>query len=85
MSVLRITAKPIVWDEVKDVANWMLTEPVYGFHIEQDLLGTVSGYNASWGECDEQNFEYLEDAKQWCQEQINAWVAKVSVVTITNE
>lgn len=79
MSVLRITAKPIVWNH-DGVGQW--SESVYGFRISCEI---EHEYTAYYGEGDESKHPTKEKAQKWCQNTINDWVAKVAVVTITND
>lgn len=83
MSVLRITAKPIVWDLT---GRNSCHDRVYGVHIyydEDDVEGEQ--YTAIWGEETSKSFATEDDAKKWCQEQVNEYVAKVAVLIITND
>lgn len=48
----------------------------YGFHIRLSPDISAAPYIAAWGEGDSEEFATLEDAKQWCQQQIEAWVVE---------
>lgn len=71
-----IKAKPIEWAEIspKPCEQWY--DSRYGFSIvyypyEDD---PNSRYQASWGEGDTSDFANLEEAKQWCQDEVDSWV-----------
>ncbi len=79
-----VTAKPIEWNEGTASTNgWReWTEGRYGFFITFDPLEDAdSRYSAAWGEGDQDHFQTLADAQQWCQSLIDAWIGAYAVVT----
>lgn len=77
---MNVTAKPIVWEEDKSNKHWH--DSVYGVWIaydENDPIGQE--YTAGWGEGDAESFGTLKEAMDWCQEQLDTWIAKVAVFT----
>lgn len=72
----RITARPLVWDQDSS-ALW--TDQHHGFSIMEEP-GDELPFCAAWGEGDAEQFSSLEQAKAWCQEQIDGWVERHVVV-----
>jgi hypothetical protein len=73
-----ITAKLIVWESA-GANEWH--ESRYGFYVthspdDDDELP----YCAAWGEGDVENFATEAEAKAWCQQQIDAWIADCAVL-----
>lgn len=71
--VANVRAKPLEWEQDGyDSQQW--TDKHHGFYImhrpEED-----PGWQwfAAWGEGDEDHFDSLEEAKAWCQRQIDRW------------
>lgn len=71
------SAKPLKWSHA--YADQWLDED-YGFSIMVEA-DSETPYSASWGEGDEEDFATLEEAKAWCQAEIDAWVRGHVVVT----
>lgn len=77
-----VSAKPIEWRhrELDSGAQWW-DDGNYGFHIEIDTDEEEDHkYNATWGE-DGENFPTLEEAKSWCQEEVDRLIRNWAVVT----
>lgn len=73
-------AKPIVWEHTQSKyverpwQEWH--DSRYGYHIEYDPGEDKSDlYIATWGEGDPESFETLAEAQEWCQDEMNSWVA----------
>lgn len=75
---MNVTAKPISWKQDDD-GDWY--ESDYGFHIHSDDA-TPGKYTAYWGEGDEESFDTVNEAKVWCQEQMDTWISDHAVVEI---
>lgn len=72
-----VRPKPIEWTHecgrgAPGFQEWI--DNRYGFHIRLATEISATPYIAVWGEGDSEEFATLEDAKQWCQQQIEAWV-----------
>ena len=81
-----VSAKPIVWEtegpqNPEGKQDW--NEIRYGFWISLDPDGgaTMYPYLAAWGEGDEDTFETLAEAQEWCQQSIDDWVGDNAVLT----
>lgn len=81
---LAIRAKPLEWEEVAQFnttrdKEW--TDKRMGFHIAYDPDDdTDSRYSAAWGEGETEFFATLEDAKEWCQSEVDDWIRKNATV-----
>lgn len=80
-----VTARPIVWDHQTGGGKYQpwqeWTESSYGFHIEfRPEDDAELPYQASWGEGDAESFATVDEAKQWCQDHINAWMAANALI-----
>jgi hypothetical protein len=78
-----VRAKPILWNQSDvypdGVTEW--TEGEYGFYVRHDPSEDDGyQYHAAWGEGDTEHFGTLEEAKAWCQSEIDGWVAHVCVI-----
>lgn len=79
MERLVVRPKPIDWTYecgrgAPGFQEW--TDNRYGFHIRLSREISATPYIAGWGEDDPEEFATLEEAQQWCQQQIEAWVAE---------
>jgi hypothetical protein len=69
-----LSARPCEWHEGD--GQWI--DDRYGFSI---MLGIEdpTPYHAAWGEGDEDQFVTLDEAKAWCQRQVDRWVAENAI------
>ena len=75
----QLKARPLEWHKSDRIPEW--TDDRMGFHIGlHDDLPANRQYVAAWGEGDAEHFATLDDAKEWCQEQADAWVRENAVV-----
>lgn len=83
-----VSAKPLEWKEQDGAgAELELYEPKMGFWINGDPSEEDPDYRytAGWGEGDSESFATLDEAKQWCQDQANAFIrdnAQVEAVAV---
>jgi hypothetical protein len=76
---MKIKAKPIEWNEIEPCNEWY--SPVHGFLITFSPDDWPDKpYIATWGEGDEDMFKTLDEAKQWCQSTLDAWVKSIAVI-----
>jgi hypothetical protein len=73
---LIVTAEPLVW---RDDGHEQWNDEHYGFSILLDP-GEAEPYCAAWGEGDAEQFATLDEAKAWCQREIDRWIARYAVV-----
>ncbi len=80
-----IRARPLEWDEQPEYQMSMgekeWTDKRMGFHIgfyPEEPVG--ERYCAAWGEGDPERFGTLDEAKQWCQSEVDAWVRENAVI-----
>lgn len=79
MNDIKVTAKPIEWKE-NGGGEWIDTDYSFSIsHLPDDF--PEYPYCAIWGEGDEDSFETLDEAKQWCQAVIDEWFQEHAVVT----
>lgn len=71
-----VTAKPLVWTNEDN-----LWHDECGFYIELTDDDPALPWIAGWGEGDTETFRTLEEAKAWCQEEMNAWARERCNVT----
>jgi len=71
-----ISARACEWDQDSS-AQW--TDRYYGFSIIEEQ-GDELPFSAAWGEDDGEQFATLEEAKAWCQSQVDGWIAKYAVL-----
>ena len=71
-----ISARACEWSQ--DYSDqW--TDQHYGFSIIEDQDDELP-FAATWGEGDAAEFATLEEAKAWCQSQVDGWIAKYAVL-----
>lgn len=73
-----IAARPLEWDEDRSGAQW--TDKTCGFcimHAPED--DPEKPYSDTWGESDAEDFATLDEAKAWCQREIDGWVRQIAV------
>ena len=74
-----MAAKPLEWEPTSGTDY---SDKHHGFYIARDDDEEPAyRWQADWGEGDSSHFSTLTEAKQWCQEQIDAWVREYVVVT----
>lgn len=71
-----ISARACEWSQDYSV-QW--TDRHYGFSIIEDQDDELP-FAATWGEGDAAEFATLEEAKAWCQSQVDGWIAKYAVL-----
>ncbi len=69
------SARPLEWGDDTYTGQWVAQ---HGFCIIHEP-GSAAPYSASWGEGDAEEFATLEDAKAWCQQELDAWVRQYVV------
>lgn len=74
-------ARPLEWDQDYDT-QW--TDKHHGFAILEEQ-GEELPFSASWGESDTEQFATLQEAKAWCQAEIDCWVARHAVLPNDNQ
>lgn len=67
-----IAAKPLEWDQDY---GFQWTDKHHGFSIIEEP-GDDKPFSAAWGEGDADQFATLDEAKAWCQAQIDAYFSK---------
>lgn len=72
------SARPLEWEAHESGKQW--TDKHHGFCVvlEPDEF---TPYQASWGEGDSEALDTLEEAKAWCQRELDAWVRRYVVAT----
>lgn len=74
-----IVARPLEWEEHQSGQQW--TDKRCGFCIifapEDDA---DKPFNAAWGEGDSESFATLDEAKEWCQKEIDGWIAQLATL-----
>lgn len=71
------SARPLEWKQ-DSYGQW--TDAHHGFSILLEE-GDDLPYSAAWGEDDPEQFPTLQQAKAWCQQQLDAWVSRHVVVS----
>jgi hypothetical protein len=77
MADTKVTASPIEWDQD---GGYQWTDRHYGFSIIEEP-GDDKPYCATWGESDGEQFATLAEARAWCQDEIDRWIARYAVLT----
>jgi hypothetical protein len=70
-----LSARPCEWHEGD--GQWI--DDRYGFSIMLGIEDDPTPYHAAWGEGDEDQFVTLDEAKAWCQRQVDRWVAENAI------
>jgi hypothetical protein len=76
---MKITAKPPKWQME---GKHGLHDSRYGFYISfhTDEEDEPEPYHASWGEGDSDSFKTLKEAQDWCQEEIDNYIARNALI-----
>jgi hypothetical protein len=77
---VNVKASPIEWIEDSNDVEWY--DSRFGFHIIREDQNEP--YWACWGEGPQETFESLQEAQEWCQEAIDAWIREFVVVELEN-
>lgn len=73
-----VTAQPLEWEPHGD-GDW--ADKYCGFYISHSPEDDAEApYHAAWGEGDSESFGTLDEAKAWCQREIDGWVRRFAVV-----
>lgn len=72
-----VSARPLEWSLAYD-DQWI--DEHHGFSIMREPDDELP-FSAAWGEGDSEQFSNLEQAKAWCQAEIDAWVRRWVLVT----
>lgn len=76
-----IRAKPLQWAEAMYCGGREWADKAHGFHIGyDDDEPEDQRYYAAWGEDDPERFATLEDAQDWCQSELDTWIAKNAII-----
>lgn len=71
-----ITARPLEWEQD---SGFQWTDRHCGFSIMEEP-GDDLPFCAAWGEGDAEQFATLDEAKAWCQADMDRWIARHAVV-----
>lgn len=75
----QVVAKPLEWDQD---SGFQWTDKHHGFSIIEEP-GDDLPFSAAWGEGDADQFATLDQAKAWCQAQIDAYFGKHAAIATT--
>jgi len=76
---LVLAAKPLEWEEHRNGREWH--DKHCGFYISHEPDDEAEyQWRAAWGEDDAEPCASLDEAKAWCQAQIDDWVQGMAVL-----
>jgi hypothetical protein len=74
-----VTAQPLEWEPHGD-GDW--SDKFCGFYVSHSPDDDAGApFHAAWGEGDSESFATLDEAKAWCQHEIDCWVRRFALVT----